>query len=165
MSLNNIILPALSIVELYKNSLVNIEDTGTEKPALQGLLPVLGKNSKHVIIVVSNNEAAFLPDDELNFLLDILSACSLNMDDVGIVNLKKSKAFSYHQLIEDLKAEKILLFGIKPENIDLPLSFPQYQLQQYNQQVYLAAPALLNLQSDKEEKRKLWNCLKQIFLA
>lgn len=165
MSLNDIVLPAKSVVELYKNSLVEDKSSSKSKAAQQGAVSVLGKNLKHIIILVANKEAAFLPDDELNFLLGILSACKLNMDDVGIVNLAKNEALSYTQISSDLKAEKLLLFGVKPDDIQLPLSFPQYQLQRYNEQLYLAAPALSNLQDNKDEKLKLWNSLKQIFLS
>ncbi len=47
--------------------------------------------------------------------------------------------------------------------IKLPLSFPDYQIQKYNNQLYLTTPPLSKLQNDKAEKTKLWNCLKQIF--
>lgn len=165
MSLNDIVLPAKSVVALYKNYLVEDKSYSTLKPLEQGSIAVLGKNLNRVIILVANKEAAFLPDEELNFLLGILSACKLNMDDVGIVNLAKNETLSYTQIINDLKAEKLLLFGVKPDDIQLPLSFPQYQLQRYKEQLYLAAPALSNLQDNKDEKLKLWNCLKQIFLS
>ncbi len=165
MSLNDIVLPAKSVVELYKNALVEDNSTKLHSPSVNGSIAVLGKNLNRVIIVVSNKEAAFLPDDELSFLLGILSACKLNMDDVGIVNLAKNKGIFYTQIINDLKAEKLLLFGVKPDDLQLPLSFPQYQLQRYNEQLYLAAPALSSLQNSKDEKLKLWNCLKQIFLS
>lgn len=165
MSLNDIVLPAKSVVALYKNYLVEDKSYSTLKPLEQGSIAVLGKNLNRVIILVANKEAAFLPDEELNFLLGILSACKLNMDDVGIVNLAKNETLSYTQIINDLKAEKLLLFGVKPDEIQLPLSFPHYQLQRYNEQLYLAAPALSNLQDNKDEKLKLWNCLKQIFLS
>lgn len=165
MSLNDIVLPVKSIVSLYKNSLVEDQSFNTPKPLQQSSVAILGKNLRRIIILVTNKEAAFLPDDELNFLLGILSACKLNMDDVGIVNLAKNKGLSYTQIINDSKAEKLLLFGVKPDELALPFSFPHYQLQRYNEQLYLAAPALSNLQDNKDEKLKLWNCLKQIFLS
>ena len=59
--------------------------------------------------------------------------------------------------------EKLLLFGVQPAEIELPLDFPNYQIQRYNNQVYLTAPLLSNFKDNKAEKTKLWNCLKQIF--
>lgn len=163
MSLNSIILPEISVLELYKKSLVEIKKAAKESVSSSSSPAVLGKNNKHIVILVANNETAFLPDDELNFLLGILSACKLNMDDVGIINTSRNKGTTYTSLSKDLKAEKVFLFGLKPEQIELPLSFPNYQLQQYNGQLYLSAPALSKMQNDKDEKMKLWNCLKKIF--
>jgi hypothetical protein len=164
MSLDNIQLPAATIAALYKKSLVELKTApAKENNATTSSINILGKNAKGVVIIVSNTDTAYLPDDELNFLLGILNACKLNMDDVGIFNLQKNEGVDYKTITSSLKAEKIFLFGTGAEEIKLPLSFPAYQIQQYNNQVYLTAPALSALQTDKAEKTKLWNCLKQIF--
>lgn len=164
MSLTNIQLPALVLQELFKDSLVELK---TSQPAEQTAevspFSILGKNKKKLIILVSNDEAVYLPDDELNFLLGVLSACKLTMEDVGILNVKKNTAVTYINIAAGLDAQKIFLFGVSPADIELPLSFPPYQVQKYNNQTYLAAPALSSLKDDKAEKGKLWNCLKVIF--
>lgn len=164
MSLTNIQLPPLVIQQLYKDALI---ETEAGKPSPQekqtASINILGKNKKGIIIIVSDAKNAYLPDNELNFLLGILSACKLNMDDVGIVNLKKNKALGYNTIGTELNAGKVFLFGVNTNAINLPLSFPLYQIQQYNNQTYLAAPALASLKDDKAEKTKLWNSLKTIF--
>ena len=164
MSLTNIQLPPLVIQQLYKDALI---ETETNKPSPQekqsASINILGKNKKGIIILVSDTKNAYLPDDELNFLLGILSACKLNMDDVGIVNLKKNKGLLYSTIAAELNAGKVFLFGIDTDAIELPLGIPLYQIQQYNNQTYLSAPALAALKDDKAEKTKLWNSLKSIF--
>jgi hypothetical protein len=164
MSLDNIELTPFLIQELYKNSLVELYDTETENKIKQ-VVPfnVLGNNKKKVIIIVENDETLYLPDTELNFLLGILSACKLTMEDVAILNIKKNKSVSYKSIELELKSEKIILFGVGPIQIELPFEFPHYQIQQYNNQTYVSAAMLLHIQDDKAEKTKLWNCLKQIF--
>ena len=62
-----------------------------------------------------------------------------------------------------MKAEKIFLFGLGADALALPLQFPHYQVQQFNNQVYLSSVALNELQANKDEKMKLWNSLKKIF--
>lgn len=164
MGLNNIELEPVILQEFYKQSLVEIKSSNKashSRPASS--LSILGKNMKGIVLVTNNAEAVFLPDEELNFLLGILSACSLNMDDVGILNINKCADTDYKIIAEELQAEKVFLFGVDPAAIKLPLSFPQYQVQRYNGQVYLASPALHAIQNDKAEKTKLWNCLRQIF--
>jgi len=164
MTLDNIQLPPIVLQELFKTSLIELEmEQQSEPAASQSSFQVLGNNGKHILIIVDSDEALYLEDDQLNFLLGILSACSLTMADVAILNIKKNSQVTYKTLATELRPEKLFLFGIKPVQIGLPLDFPNYQLQQFNHQVYLTAPTLSVLQDDKAEKIKLWNCLKQIF--
>lgn len=164
MSLDNIQLSGITLQELYKKTLIEIKSqkAGEEKIETTSL-NILGKNLKKIVLAVRNNEAAFLTDEELNFLLGILSACKLNMDDVAILNLAKNKNAGYEIISKELNAEKIFLFGVEPGEINLPLAFPHYQPQQFKSQLYLSSPPLSDLQHDKTEKTKLWNCLKKIF--
>jgi len=164
MSLDNIHLAGVTLQELYKKALVEVKSQKAEEKKTEAAsLNILGKNLQKIVLVVNNTEAAFLTDEELNFLLGILSACKLNMDDVGILNLVKNKNTGYEMLAKELNAEKVFLFGVEPGDISLPLAFPHYQVQQFKNQQYLSAPALSALQHDKGEKTKLWNCLKKIF--
>jgi hypothetical protein len=164
MSLDNIHLAGVTLQELYKKSLVEVKSQKAEEKKTEAAsLNILGKNLKKIVLIVNNTEAAFLTDEELNFLLGILSACKLNMDDVGILNLAKNKNTGYEMLSKEFNAEKVFLFGVEPGEINLPLAFPLYQVQQFKNQQYLSAPALSALQHDKAEKTKLWNCLKKIF--
>ena len=163
MSLDHIQLPPAVLQELYKTTLVAYNDQPANAPAPQNGFSVLGNNQQKIVIVVDNKEAVFLPDDQFNFLTGILSACKLTMEDVAILNLQKNNALTYQTIAAELKAEKIFLFGSTPAQIELPVTFPHYQVQSYNKQVYLSSPSLALLQNDKAEKTKLWLCLKQIF--
>ena len=165
MSLDNIQLPPVILQDLYKNSLVDLRSAnGSEKPSTKAGLAFLGDNQKKIVIVVNERDAIYLPDDDLNFLMGILTACHLDMADIALLNLSANPSLDHNRINTELIAEKILLFGVDPMVLSLPLQFPHYQVQQYNNQVYLAAPALNILQDDKVEKMKLWACLKKIFL-
>lgn len=164
MSLDNIQLPPDIIQSLYSKCLYDLE-TGkpvSENKQIAGI-GFLGSNQKKITILVKSTDAIYLPDEELNFLLGILTACKLSMADVALVNIFKNPDLSYLDLTEQLKAEKLFLFGIDIKALQLPLQFPNYQVQKYNDQVYLAAASLADMQKDKAEKMKLWNCLKNIF--
>jgi hypothetical protein len=164
MSLDNIQLVPITVQELFKNSLIELNKVQPIlETAAQTAFSILGKNQKKILILVDNTEAIYLPDEALNFLLGILGACKLSMEDVGILNFNKNQSITYQTIATGLEAEKVFLFGISPAQIALPLSFPHYQIQRYNGQVYLTAPPLSSLQNDKGEKTKLWNSLKQIF--
>ncbi len=57
----------------------------------------------------------------------------------------------------------MILFGVPPLSIDLPINFPPFQLQAFNKRTYLYSPALAELEQDKALKGKLWGCLKTLF--
>ena len=164
MSLDNIQLPSLVLQGLYKNCLIGLKnEQRTEVKTELKRFSTLGNNRRHVLILVESDETLYMADELLNFLMGILAACTLNMEDVAILNIKKNKSVTYKNLTNELKSEKIFLFGVTPSEIGLPLDFPNYQIQQFNGQTYLTAPVLSHIQNDKIEKTKLWTCLKHIF--
>ena len=164
MSLDNILLADTVLQGLYSKCLYDLEMNKSVSDDIQSTsISFLGNNQKKIAILVNSEAAIYLPDDELNFLLGILTACKLSMADIALVNLAKNPDMVYPALSEQLKAEKVFLFGLNAARIELPLQFPHYQVQQFNNQVYLSSLSLSELQANKEEKMKLWNCLKIIF--
>ena len=167
MSLDIIKLPPIIIQNLYKKSLVLSNDypaTDIEIPNVTASLSMLGNNKQRILILVANNESLYLPDEELTFLTDILSACKLTIQDVAILNIYKNENNSYAFITKALLVDKILLFGIKTSEIMLALELSNYIIQSYNNQILVAAPPLSILKNDKTEKTKLWHLLKQLFL-
>jgi hypothetical protein len=67
-------------------------------------------------------------------------------------------------MLEKFSPTFILLFGIGPADLQFPLHFPQYQLQQYNHQTYLSSASLKVLAAEKEHKKALWTCLEKYFI-
>ncbi len=164
MSLNNIQLPKYLIGELYKNSLSDIDNQDIESSPLKtDGLNYLGKNQKNILLIVDEKSAVFLPDDSLTFLIDILSACKLSLSDTALINVFEKKEINYKLLNEEFKPNIILFFGIEPAALEFPLQFPLYQLQNYNNQIYLSVPSLNELKSDIEKKKQFWASLKKLF--
>ncbi len=164
MSLDNIHLVPEIIQGLYSKSLYDLKTGNPVSQVMQkGDISFLGTNQKKIALLVNAPEAIYLPDEELNFLLSILTACRLSMADIALINVSKKPGLLYTDITEQLKAEKVFLFDVAVKTLQLPLQFPHYQVQQFNNQVYLSAASLTVLQKDKDEKMKLWNCLKNIF--
>jgi len=165
MSLDNLQLAPVVLQHLYRTSLVDLTPANTHRELVSAAekLNYLGENKGNVVVIVENPAAIYLSDDELNFLIGILSACKLSMADIALVNIHKNGQLNYTAITDQLKAEKILLFGVDPSVLDLPLQFPFYQIQRFNSQVYLSSPELKTLSENRDEKMKLWNCLKQLF--
>ena len=164
MSLDNIQLPPTIIQTLYSKSLYDLNTDKSDSNIIHaGSIGFLGNNQKKICLLVNAADAIYLGDEELNFLLGILTACKLSMADIALINASKKLNLTYTDISTQLKAEKIFLFGLDAQSLELPLQFPHYQIQQFNNQVYLSSASLAALQKDKAEKMKLWNCLKKIF--
>lgn len=164
MSLVNFQLPPIVIQNLFSNSLVelnNIQEQSTIPS--DNTISWLGNNEKRVLIIIYNKESLYLPDPLLEFLLGVLTACKLTLGDVAVVNIHKTGPISYQELGRHLKIDKVILFGIGLDAIELPLKFPDYQLQKYNDMIFLSVPTLDILLNNKEEKTRLWTCLQKMF--
>jgi hypothetical protein len=126
----------------------------------------LGRNQKRITIIVQSPGIAFLPDDQLNVLTKMLEACRMNIGDVAIVN-HINTPIVITTLKEQLNPSIVLLFGIQPVEIRLPINFPTFKIQAYDECTYLYAPPLSELVPPTAEskllKSKLWICLKDLF--
>ena len=159
MSLNNIHLESNLLADLYKDVLV---ETDTSPVPQTKQVKYLGNNQKNILVIVSHQSVPFLPDDELSFLTSVLAACKLSIADIGIVNNYNLDPTVLLNII-NTEAKNVLLFGIEPLSIGLPINFPAFQLQQFNSRTYLHAPTLLEIENDKALKSKLWASLKTLF--
>ncbi len=164
MSLDNIQLSPLLVEKLYSKALV---DLNTIKVAPENNnspgFNWLGNNEKNILIVVNEPAAAFLQDNDLNLLVGILTACKLSMADIALINFHKNSHADYSSLNKALNPSTILLFGTDPAKLDFPLNFPHFQLQGYNGQFYLSAPALNIIGADISLKKQLWQGLQKHF--
>lgn len=172
MSLNDIRFPASLLSDLYRDSLVSIPEAKTKRTAKTtdaspgAVVRFLGKNLRNILIVVNKDSAIFLPDDELNLLTKMLSACNLTLADVAIVNIAGG-AIALSQLESELSPVKMLLLG-STFNKDFSALNPQeYLLQQQHSYTYFFAPDLKEMLGEtagsRSIKTKLWGSLKQMF--
>ena len=127
----------------------------------------LGNNKQQITVVVNCPNDAYVPEADLAFLTKMLSACKLNMADVAIVNYA-SAPIAIDRLKTQLQPKTLLLLGVEPGDIQLPISFPAFKEQPYAGTTYLFTPALSQLNQETEDakvlKRQLWDCLKRMFL-
>ena len=164
MGLENIQLSTITLVDLYKDVLIELDkheslSAGEKKISI----PFLGGNRRKIALVVDYREEAFLPAGLLQFLGGILGACNLTLDDVAIVNKASLSTSAYDNWNAHLKSNVIMLFGMNPESIGVPLHFPFFQIQSFNNIRFLSSPSLEELENDKLLKSKLWLCLKNLF--
>jgi hypothetical protein len=180
MGLNDIELPASVVASLYPSALV-AGDNNTSPPSAPAVTsPVskpapaisnetefqwksLGNNQRNILVVVNHSDIQHLPDADLNFLTNMLTACKLGLGDIALLNFDHYKETGGPAILKHFKSRTVLLFGLEPVSFGLPVSFPAFQVQNVANVQYLFAPPLAELAGDKLLKSKLWVCLQKIF--
>jgi len=127
------------------------------------ILKSLGGNQKNILVVVKNANITYLPDEDLEFLTNILKACKLNLEDVAIVNTNNNPGEGYREYLKNWSSKIVLLFGVDPVSFDLPVNFPEFQVQSLTNTKFLYSPSLNECRTDKLLKSKLWVSLQRIF--
>lgn len=166
-------LPDFLIADLYKYSLVemsNQPDLNNKSSHDQEIfyqkteLKILGEARSKIIVIVNSPDQIYLQDGELELLSKILKACGMTLADVGIVNIS-NQPLDYVILKEVYGIVQLLLFGVKTEDVKLPLSLPLFQPHNFNGLKIMAAPSLVMLNENSgdsiEMKKKLWAVLKK----
>lgn len=158
MSLDNIQLPPKVVAELYKESLVVLKDlqATTERAAVTE--NIAGQAPAQILLITPSS-----PDtSEKTFLDKLLAACKLNPEEAKNVNILEH-APDYNYVIDLSTPPVVLLFGVGPAQIGLPLEFPNYQVQKHHGKTFLACDPLNLLTGDPAAKKILWECLKKIY--
>ncbi|MEY3541275.1 MAG: hypothetical protein RLZZ204_87 [Bacteroidota bacterium] len=115
------------------------------------------------VLVFHHHVQRELPPSQFTLLEAILTACKLNSAQVMIYSKNDIQSFPLQSMIEKHQPQKIILFGVDPVVMGLPIHFPVFQIQSYQQVQYLHAPSLSELETDKQLKIQLWQKLKQLF--
>ena len=164
MTIDNIHLSDFLCQKLFRNNLINrekaekiAEKTGKTK------IQFLGLNQKRILFLVSNPENKYLEDTEMEMLTNLLTACKLSVADIALVNYAHCAPITYDELLTEFNSDKILVFGITTGNLKLPFNVPDFQIQKFQQQVYLFNPSMNAILNDVHLKKNLWNSLKKLF--
>jgi len=164
MSLDNFQIPTTLLPELYKDSLIVLDDKQSKPEKLnEKKVYFLGDNLKNILILVNNLEILHLNDEDLRFLTGILTACKLTFSDVAIFNTASNLDYNYQKSVDYFKPKLILILGTINQKFILPEYSDKYQpIENQNSQL-LFGSSLNEISKDVNEKKALWNCLKMIF--
>jgi len=169
MSLNQLQLTPGLIAELYNRGLIGEKKCSipASRKNAEGEPPIqpkfLGKHKSNILVVVNEPNAVFLQDPQLAYLTKILNACLRTVEDIALVNYAKYPTETYRTLQSNFPSTLILLFGVAPSQLQLPIDFPNYQLQKLENATFLQAPPLQQIASSKPDREQLWQSLKKYF--
>lgn len=147
-------IPVSLLSALYKDVLIDpsMPTAAKEKKAMRA-----------VIVAAPSNDTIEKEAHEL--LNGILTACKLDNSNAAVLYTDKENATDLQFIKEHYVTSNIILFGIAPAAFGLPINFPLFQIQKVDNIQFVASPSLEEMIGDKSLKVKLWNCLKQIFIA
>lgn len=164
MSLDNIQLSYQTCAILFKHNLIEDPGSNPKVDSPQRIeIESFGENKSHVLFLVNNAAHKFLPDDEMELLTKLVSACKLSLADIALVNFSSNK-YNYHLFNDQFQPQKILIFGVKNAELELPFDIPYFQVQKFQQQSYLTAPPLKEFLNNTDLKKELWRTLQKLFL-
>ncbi len=152
--MNNLSPQAIAI--LYGSSLYDLGESKQKSTSALPIIPI------KIVIVTADDLTINANASQLILLNNILQACKIPPQEVKMIPLHPDKS-NYKQITKDYSPSYIFLFGILPAAIELPVFFPHFQLQKFDQIFYLSSPSLLEIDIDKQQKIKLWNTLKIAF--
>jgi hypothetical protein len=85
------------------------------------------------------------------------------LGDIAILNLTNAPSVLHKDIQNKFKSSVTILFGLTPEELEMPVNFPEFQVQAFNNCTFLHTPTLEKLETDKILKSKLWVCLRKMF--
>lgn len=150
-------LPDELIVALYKNVLIDQGSFEKKEQEVDEYVP------KEILILVKSDSAA-LNEKQSTFLSAILKALKLELSSINLICSGSNDFGPYQDLTKRLTPNKIILFGISPAEISLPMHFPLFQIQSFEKIKYLCAPTLEEIELEKSLKMTLWQTLQQLFI-
>lgn len=164
MSLNNIQLSDVTCQMLFQKNLV-AKEGAIDDPELSKELKIssLGENQKNILFLVNEMDYTYLPDNEMEMLSNLIIACKLCMSDIALVNYHYNQ-HQYPQFNDYFKPKIILLFGVSTAAVGLPFTIPFFQIQHFQQHLFLTAPPLADFLENKNLKKDLWISLQKLFL-
>ena len=116
----------------------------------------LGDNNKYILIIVKEPAVDFLKRDDLAFLVKILSAKKLELNDVAIINTEKNGPIEFDTLIDFFACSKIITFGINPTSLQITGAVANKKSTFKNTPI-LGTWDLAKLQQDVSKKTTFWN--------
>jgi DNA polymerase III psi subunit len=154
---NNEELPYSLITLLYKDVLID-DKTYLEKNAVEDV--TVPKD----VLIIAKSVSTNLNEKQILFLTSILKALKLGLNDVHLITNLNDHFGPYKTLVSKYSPNKIILFGLGPSDIELPMNFPPFQIQAFENKKYLCAPTLEEIEENKSTKLTLWQGLQKLFL-
>ncbi len=154
---NKELLPNSLITLLYKDVLIEDKTYLEKNTEEQETMP-------KDVLIIAKSASTNLNEKQILFLTSILKALKLGLNDVNLITNLDEHFGPYKTMVSKYSPNKIILFGLGPSDIELPMNFPPFQIQAFENKKYLCAPTLEEIEENKSTKLTLWQGLQKLFL-
>ena len=161
MSLNKLNIPGIILAEMYQNELVLLREKRTTVTG-EAVSEAVAEDIKEVLIVLEEALPGPAGEQSIGIISKILAACKWRMADTSIINITGAPV-TWNQLKQQGIPRICILFGAAPQNIDLPVVFPEFRVHTLGETQFLYCPPPEQIEQDKLLKSKLWLCMKELF--
>ena len=118
------------------------------------------------MVFVSDKNSLHLSDAELELLGKMLQAIKLSFADIAIINIA-NQTCKWEIVQGILPAKQVILFGVEPTSIQIPVRFPDFRVQKWNGISFLFSPSLAQINHPSPNqvmyKKELWKALQEMF--
>jgi hypothetical protein len=157
----------IKTLDTHAPAAIQIETEKNHTPISDlGQIKYLGEHLKQVTIIVKDELAVYLNENDLTLLSSILSACKLTLADIALINVAQQK-LSLHEILNVLPSKLVMIFDVSSTTLKIKLPTTLYKSIQLGDTYLLFSNSLSLMQggdqSAKLEKGKLWAILKSLF--
>lgn len=128
----------------------------------------LGDFNRQILVLVNDSSSLHLAEAELETLGKMIQALKLSFADIAIVNTAHQK-INWQTLQNQLPARQVILFGVEPADIQIPIRLPHFRVQTWSNIRFLYSPSLAEITMVRPEqqqlKMSLWTAIKELFAA
>jgi hypothetical protein len=133
-----------------------------EKPVIAKTLKefiYLGENNKYFLILINEPNQKDISSIQKETLLKIMSAKGLELRDLAVLNIHQYPEVKFDDLREFFSFNKIVLFGIDPQQIALSSQSANHVIKMGSAKV-LSTFSIDEMITDTTKKREFWNVMK-----
>lgn len=117
------------------------------------------------VLILVNTYGKGIKPEEREFLGKVLKAVQYDFEKVDLLELDRVGLTDASELLDGGVADYVMLFGIKPESVNLDIDLELYIPQNVKGTWFLLSNSLLRIEMEESKRRELWQALKKMFLG
>ncbi|GAA4440841.1 hypothetical protein GCM10023091_25060 [Ravibacter arvi] len=137
---------------------------GRTSEVQEGKPATVFRSLKTRVLILVNTYGKGIQPNEMAFLTKVLAAVKYSPETVDLLELDKIGTTDASEVLRDHLADYVLLFGVKPESLSLPVALELFEPRKENGVWMLMSNSLLRIEMEESKRRDLWNALKKVFL-